>query len=1819
VGTFTPYENTEVGGSSTFVPFDSMEIPEEDSSLKKAAIFVKKNVLDFPENLTNKVIKPFAENIAGQVIGGAGAIVAPAVAGRNYLSSLLATGNPDKAYEAGKSGYDETSNVLSSLYTPSTELGKESLKQSGEILNAILAPPAEFVGRNVAENLRAKSLPESIRKKVVVPESILKAVEPTAALATEFGIFGGLMKGSGAVKKIVKDIYTERQGMPRTPTAEDFKQKQWVEEKKSAAEEAVVEQGKSPEQAAWDKMERYPEETSGNTFKSYAEDLPNVINQERSINEPLAESKVAGEQKYVWQANKEGGQTIGNKEIIRIPTLEDFTKEILPRIQENYYGKGSIQDQYNEMFQKQPEIRISFVDKGDGWKVAKITNAKYFDTQIREKSKKGWVKQVNDFNSPEATAHRNTFDSQNLPIKDLGKRAEASARLAVERPEEPVVPETSLLDKAKGILSSETGGLMLGERGPFYSKLEEVVNTKMRMNMPVEQLRKTAYANGVTVDEFNTVLSGLKGNVTKKQVLDEIADKGMKFETVELGGKEFANFETLPTKVKDLVNDLENEKISSSEFGNKLEKLGYESSMDFDGTLTSIYKKGITPTQYGPDTYPSLNTPGSIPGSYRERFTTAPKESSLNIDQSKIDAWDKVISNTNTPADIRSAAIEAKYNYIDKQNNLQGNRWQQGHSSFSDIQNPIGHERSHLRFKPDENGRIIRVSEMSPELIERLGLEEAKKLEGQKGFIYKFVDELQGPSGDTKWVGEIRGKNKAGEDILDRQKFDSKEEASAWLTKKTTDRGITGTVTKLVEGEQGKMPPSLQSRIFDVLVKDSLSDARRLGVDGVSWTTGKMQVDRYDLSKQLDEVTAVATGEGQFRIDFTTKNGMKDTADFVNATELSDWVGKELAQRILEEVPRSQGGKTYSGLDLEIGGEGLKKLYDETIPGLFGKYGKEEVGSRDLQFEPTVIRQQLKIPGAGPQETILPYTPISQRTPSSFTMYSGIPGDKIADVASRVFSSSKESVKDLWDKATEQSTTLKSLGEGVRVTNKGIQEKILEPEKIMARDPFAKQIFEKASDAEMNGMAFLQRHLEPFLQSTKGIKSKSFSSEQIGKALDGEIDPVVLNKSERAAYDFFKKEYDFLINEAARKLAGSEASYQKVLDLAISKEAKRGKIKDLNPEDKAVYDSMSKEITDLLNGRKISELKGEEKRTYKEIKTAQKEFLGENIKKTLPPGEAEAFDLLTRKISDYLPHIFEKSELTEAFKIEIDEINVKLRTATNKSVVTRLKNRLGMLEVAVLKMEGGGWVKFDQLPKNIQFKFFNERKGKEGYSYDAIKAYEVYVYGLARKMFDEPMLKEVSELYKNVDPEAKPYVKRLIDYYMGYGEKDSLGWLADGITSIEWMRTLGLNPRSAITNLTQRLNTVVMNNEKGKWFSGEKWAALAEKEMLFNREQTNALFAKTGLAREVPKTMMEGTTSGSLEKARAIVGFMFNQVELGNRKHAFMAGYLRAKSNGMAEAAAMKAGIELVHKTQFRYGKLGTSEIMRNPIGRVALQFTSYPLKQAQHLYDLWKTDKVSFLKYVAYAAGINYTMQEMFDTDISNAVGFGVNLGEALKVLDSAANGDERGAMRHLKQSYQSGGGMLPSGLGPFPTSVYKIVTAAGKGKGFEQVKKELTPIVGSRVRQAYLAIKNEENGEYPIINDQNHVQYRLNARQLAQRTLGPKTEKERQETIKNEQERNLELERVEVTEEAVTLMAKGVLENDDKSIDKAIDLMVEYGVDPSSDAILNEVTARLFSKEEVGKIGKKEIYQMQREGDFVRFKDQDNGSLIDLSGKGE
>lgn len=142
----------------------------------------------------------------------------------------------------------------------------------------------------------------------------------------------------------------------------------------------------------------------------------------------------------------------------------------------------------------------------------------------------------------------------------------------------------------------------------------------------------------------------------------------------------------------------------------------------------------------------------------------------------------------------------------------------------------------------------------------------------------------------------------------------------------------------------------------ELAMKRAMQMAAEGGYDRVAFTTGKQQADRYSLSKQINDLKAEkirgGTKDGQYEISATDKNGRPAIFKVVPEDELEGLIGKELAKKIVEDAPQYPDGKVYTGLDLDVGGEGMKGFYDKILPDFINKYGKKhglKVGQTKLR------------------------------------------------------------------------------------------------------------------------------------------------------------------------------------------------------------------------------------------------------------------------------------------------------------------------------------------------------------------------------------------------------------------------------------------------------------------------------------------------------------------------------------------------------------------------------------------------------------------------------------------------------------------------------------------------------------------------------------------------------------------------------------------------------------------------------------------------------------------------------------------------------
>ena len=83
----------------------------------------------------------------------------------------------------------------------------------------------------------------------------------------------------------------------------------------------------------------------------------------------------------------------------------------------------------------------------------------------------------------------------------------------------------------------------------------------------------------------------------------------------------------------------------------------------------------------------------------------------------------------------------------------------------------------------------------------------------------------------------------------------------------------------------------------------------------------------------------------------------------ITADKLEDYVGKEVAKKLVDQSPDEDMDRSLAGLDLRVGGEGMKGFYDNMLPKEIGKYVKpfgggvekttiiDPKGGRDISFQ----------------------------------------------------------------------------------------------------------------------------------------------------------------------------------------------------------------------------------------------------------------------------------------------------------------------------------------------------------------------------------------------------------------------------------------------------------------------------------------------------------------------------------------------------------------------------------------------------------------------------------------------------------------------------------------------------------------------------------------------------------------------------------------------------------------------------------------------------------------------------------------------------
>ena len=139
---------------------------------------------------------------------------------------------------------------------------------------------------------------------------------------------------------------------------------------------------------------------------------------------------------------------------------------------------------------------------------------------------------------------------------------------------------------------------------------------------------------------------------------------------------------------------------------------------------------------------------------------------------------------------------------------------------------------------------------------------------------------------------------------------------------------------------------------YQLALRRAVKEAIDGGYDRVALPTGQRVADRFDLSKQISEVHYSGTNLKAYDLDgneVISQTGIKPE-------DLPSYIGKETANKLLEQ-PKQGTLRSLVGQDLKVGGEGMKKYYDEIYPTYLKKFGKKYGASVGTTYAKTDIQE----------------------------------------------------------------------------------------------------------------------------------------------------------------------------------------------------------------------------------------------------------------------------------------------------------------------------------------------------------------------------------------------------------------------------------------------------------------------------------------------------------------------------------------------------------------------------------------------------------------------------------------------------------------------------------------------------------------------------------------------------------------------------------------------------------------------------------------------------------------------------------------------
>jgi hypothetical protein len=336
----------------------------------------------------------------------------------------------------------------------------------------------------------------------------------------------------------------------------------------------------------------------------------------------------------------------------------------------------------------------------------------------------------------------------------------------------------------------------------------------------------------------------------------------------------------------------------------------------------------------------------------------------------------------------------------------------------------------------------------------------------------------------------------------------------------------------------------------------------------------------------------------------------------------------------------------------------------------------------------------------------------------------------------------------------------------------------------------------------------------------------------------------------------------------------------------------------------------------------------------------------------------------------------------------------------------------------------------NKLPSEVYDPFLQKRLGTLGYRQDTWKALDAYVKRATRKVNLDPALEKIKDasgkLEKSQYDYAKHYVANInmrpskIDTLIDNTLKQVIGYrlgqrplltITKFLRDITYRAMLGLNPASALKNISQGINAYAI--------LGEKYTTIGYIK-LFNKGAHEELLREGVLNGGFIEDRALSATSKAIETFDKVLFSFFQGAEHINRgmtyfgaKTQFLDGKA-AKSdikdalgfndingegvNFLTEKNAIDYAKFIVRKTQFVFGKIDTPLILSSDLGKTLLQFQSFTTKQVEFLTEMAKKaatgdekakNLFGLLRYAIAGTIFVYTVGQAFNMKMQDLLPF--------------------------------------------------------------------------------------------------------------------------------------------------------------------------------------------------------------------------------------